>query len=305
MTYAQGGLIQAADFNGFATNNTPNVNNIWGVGSGNSGYGQTPVTSASTGVIINHTEWASLITAINSAALHQGTTMTPLPVPVSNDEIAYLSALSTDINLINTNRLNCAATGSDTYITGTRTASWGSNISIPTVSSTISVTFASANQARYFFNCGGAVLFNCSRTGSPASSSDTDWSTLCDDLGTLGLPAVNTAQTIGAAAYQGLTQFDGSGPTPDLYVRDGFYQLTSTPAVKFRLYAGVYASDRITVLYSATATSLTITVVFADNASDTNTITGNLSVSAVARPPATTNIYNSWGSPVVTVSAPA
>ena len=306
MTYAQGGLIQAADFNGFASLGSPNINNMWSTGSGSTGYGQTAVPSATVGAIVNYSEWASLINAINNSALHQGTAMTALPVPASTDEITYLADLSTDLSLVTTNRLNCSASGTDITTTGTRTADWGTNASIPTVSSTVTVTFASAAQARYFFNCGGTIRLSCSRSGGTSTPVNTAWTDLCTNLGTLGLPAVSTAQTIASASYTGLTRFGGGGYAPDIYTRTGFYGLTSTPEILFRQFtSGSYSSDNITVSYSATETVVTITVLFTDDSSDATNVTGNLSVTATARPSETTYIANTWGTPVVAVSAPA
>ena len=39
MTYSSGGLIEAADFNGFVSTGSPNINNIWSTGSTDSGWG--------------------------------------------------------------------------------------------------------------------------------------------------------------------------------------------------------------------------------------------------------------------------
>ena len=41
MTYAQGGTIEATDYNNFIAN----INAIWGTGSGANGYGQTSTLS--------------------------------------------------------------------------------------------------------------------------------------------------------------------------------------------------------------------------------------------------------------------
>ena len=45
MTYSSGGLIQATDYNTFISTGTPNINNIWGTGSGDSGWGQTSIAT--------------------------------------------------------------------------------------------------------------------------------------------------------------------------------------------------------------------------------------------------------------------
>jgi hypothetical protein len=307
MTYAQGGLIAAADFNGLLATGSPNINTLWSTGSGSQGYGQTIIAPVSASSLVDYTDWAALFSAINDAADHQGTTITALPVPASNDLIAYESTLSAALAAIQAGYLNCGSVGTDITNSGTRTAAWGTASAIPTVTSTVTVTFASAAQARYFFNCGGQILVSCSRSGGTSNSVNSTWTTLCTNIGTIGLPAVSTAQTLASASYLGLTRFGGGGATPDIYVRNGFYDLTSTPTSLFRQFAsaGVYTSDHVEFSYSATATVVTISIVFTDDATDAVNVDGNLTVTAIARPPESTYITNTWGTPVVAVTAPA
>ena len=303
MTYSQYGQIQSTDFNGFVSTGTPNFNSIWATL-----YGQTPIATVTAGSIITYNPWDALINGIANAASHQGTTITSVTPPVGGDTIAYISALSTNLSDINTNKYNLATTGTDITDTGTRTTNWGYDVTVPTVSSTITVTFGSAQQAQYFFNLGGTVLLNCSRTGAPASPDDTKWTDLCTAIGTVGLPGFNTSQTVAGASYLGLTKFGGSG-SPDIYVRDGFAQLSGTPTTLFRqLYgSGVYTSDNIVIDYSATATVITITITFTDGlgAGLGGTVTGNLAVTGIIRPPSSTGITPTWGTPTVVVTDPA
>lgn len=306
MTYSQGGLIAAADFNGLLTTGSPNINTLWSTGSGSQGYGQPIIAPVSADSLVDNTDWASLFGAINNSASHQGTSITTLPVPSTNDLITYQSTLSAALTAIQANFLNAGSVGTDITNTGTRTTAWGTNAAIPTVTSTVTITFASVAQARYFFNCGGSVLLSCSRTGGATNAANTAWTTLCTNIGTLGLPAVSTAQSLASASYTGLTKFGGSG-SPDIYVRSGFYDLTTTPVTLYRQLAspGVYTSDRIQLAYSATTTVITVSVVFTDDATDAFNIDGNLTVTAIARPPESTYISNTWGTPVVAVTAPA
>lgn len=305
MTYAQGGLIQAVDFNGFVSTGSPNLNNFWASGSGSEGYGQPSVSTVAQNSLVYAGSWANLINGINKSALHQGTSIVPITVPVETAEISYESTLVASLISVYNNRLNANAVGTDITSTGTRTADWGTNAAIQTVTSTVTVTFASTNQARYFFNAGGALIITCARSGGSGSPADLAWSQLCTDVATIGLPAVSAAQTIAAASYQGLTKFGGSG-TPDIYVRSGYYNLTGSPVNLFRQFAtGVYTSDHIYMEYSVSGAVVTISVVFVDDTSNATNITGNLSVTCSARPPSTTNISNTWGTPVVAVSAPA
>lgn len=307
MTYSQGGLIQAVDFNGFASTGSPNLNSFWAIGGGNEGYGQPPVSNVSQNSLVYAVNWANLINAINSSALHQGTSIPSISIPIVNADITYESSLVSSLTSVYINRLNASSVGSDITNTETRTADWGTNASIPTVTSTITVTFASENATRYFFNAGGTIRISCSRSGGAGSPADLAWSSLCSDIGTLGLPASSSTQTIAGSNYTGLTKFGGSGNT-DIYIRSGFYNLNSTPTNLFRQYisgAYVYTSDNIYLEFSTTGSVITISVTFVDDSSNVTNITGNLSVTGTVRPPSTVHLTNTWGTPVVTVTAPA
>jgi hypothetical protein len=308
MTYALGGLIQATDLNGFVSTGSPNFNNIWSTGSSDAGYGQTAVSTVTAGTTVSFNPWNTLITNMASVAAHQGTTITAITAPVSGNTVAYLSALSTNLTSINNGRLNAAAVGTDITITGTRTADWGTAVSIPVVTSTITVTFASANAVRYFFNAGGTLRISCSRTLGSGNPQDLAWTQLCTDTGTLALPAVSTAQTIAGTSFTGFTKIGGAG-TPSTYVRNGYYNLTGTPTTYFQQFSstGVYTGDNLAMNLSVSSNIVTISVIFTDVSSGTaaDTVTGSLTVTATARPPSTTNITNSWGTPTVAVTAPA
>lgn len=308
MTYASGGSIQATDLNGFVSTNSPNFNNIWSTGSTNSGYGQTAISTVTSGGIVSASPWASLINEIAASANHQGTTITSITAVSAGDDIDYLAALSTNLTSINTNRLNATAVGTDISTTGTRTANWGTAVSIPTVTSTITITFASANQARYFFNAGGTIRVGCSRSGGAGNPQDLAWTALCTAVGTLALPASNSAQTIAGTSYLGNTKIGGSG-TPTVYLRNGFYNLTTTETTYFTQFSttGVYTGDNLSMTYKFVTNVLTISIVFTDVASGTATdlVTGSLSVTATARQPSTTYLSNTWGTPTVAVTAPA
>lgn len=309
MTYSAGGKIQATDLNGFVSTNTPNFNNIWSTGSSDSGYGQSALSTVTAGNKVNADPWASLITNIANAASHQGTSITAITPVVAGNKISYLSALSSNLTAVNNGRLNVAAVGTDITGSATRTTNWGTAVSVPTVTSTITVTFASANAARYFFNTGGTIRVSCSRSGGAGNPQDLAWTDLCTNIGTLALPATSSSQTIVGVGYTGLTKIGGGGSSPTTYIRNGFYQLTGTPTLYFQQYSntGVYTGDNIQLSYSTNSTVVTITVLFTDVSSGTaaDTVTGNLTVTAVVRPSETTYISNSWGTPSVSVSAPA
>lgn len=183
MTYSTGGKIQSSDFNGFVSTNSPNFNNIWSTGSGDSGYGQTAISTVVVGGKITAANfWNALVSRITSTAAHQGTAITAITAPVAGNKVAFLSALSSNLNAINSGRLNCATVSTDITSSGTRGANWGTAVGIPSITSTISVTFASADQARYFFNAGGTILVSMSKTAGSGLPEDTAWITLCSNM---------------------------------------------------------------------------------------------------------------------------
>ena len=297
MTYAQGGLIQASDFNGFATD----INAVW-----NTIYGQTAVAAVAQGEVITAAQWNAIYNSSSNAGRHQGATITAIPTAGVGDPITYYSQLPVNINAIEISPYNSSAVGADIVATATRTTPWGTSTAFPLVASTITVTFDTVQKANYFFNCGGAVLLNMSRTGGTGTADDASWTQLCSDVGTLGLPALNTPQIIAGSSYIGLTKFGGVGNL-SIFLRNGYYQLTTTPTEWFSQYSssGVYTSDNISISFSQTGAVITIAIVFVDGTSGTGLIDGNLTVTAIARPPETTYITNTWGTPVVAVTAPA
>lgn len=314
MTYNTGGIIDDADYNAIINSNSPNFNQIWSTGSGDSGYGQTTQASVIQGQKVFASNWNSLLTRMSSLASHQGSSITALTPPVAGNRINYLSAIATNMSTLYSNRLNASATGTDITGSGTRVAPWGSGQGIPTVTSEATITWASAAAARYFFNAGGTIRISASLSGTSGTPENLAWVNLCNDIGTLALPAVDTAQTIAGTAFSGLTKIGGGGSAPTTYNRVGYYTVQSFPWFNRTLYQqysnfSVYTNDYIILRADGDAANqsfIKLKLAFVDSASFfANTINGSLTVTATARPPSTANIGNSWGTPVVSVTAPS
>ena len=97
MAYQQGDTIQASDYNTFAGN----VNTIIGTGSNDSGYGLSEIATINAGDTITAAQWNSLLSGLQKAANHQGTTLTNASNTVSQGgNILPLSNLEADITLI-------------------------------------------------------------------------------------------------------------------------------------------------------------------------------------------------------------
>jgi hypothetical protein len=328
MTYVSGGLIQAADYNGFANGGANNIGNIWGVGSGDKGWGQTAISNVATGATVTATQWATLVANLATSGSQTGSTLTSRTQPQAGNVIAILANVATDINTITNNRGNAVGSGTEYGVfsgTTSKTAATGSGASAWTITFTHTVTFASANALRYFFNAGGIVRIKYGKT-STGTDHNADWNTLAGWCGSINLTGrVNTAaQLIAGTSYTGTTRIGGSGGTQTtLNTTVGWYNLTGSPATIFQLNNLVTPYEPEFIRTTATATSstvLTLVTTWTDDGtsgagktsnisggtatnSPSTTITGTAPTTLVTYiPPSTTFLTNSWGTPTIAAS---
>ena len=327
MTYSSGSQILASDYNAFTTT-AGGLNDIWGTGSGDKGWGQTAFSSAATGGTVTATQWSTLVNNLATSGTQTNTTITSRTAPVTGNVIGILANVQTDINNCTTNRGNAAASGtiSSTW-TGNiaKTATTGTGTNAWTIVWTQTVTFPSADQARYFWNAGGLVRLDMSKT-STGTDIDPDWNTFVGTVGTLYMSGrVNSAaQTIAGVSYTGFTRSGGSGtPSPNL-TTTGWYSLTPGAAATslFQLNSTVspYTGDYILVqaAVNAGSTVLTLTTTWnqtaVSGAGETTNISGGTDTASpytafgtapavLCRfvPPSST-LTNSWGTPAVASS---
>lgn len=319
MTYTVGGLIEATDYNGFAANTTNgNVNAIWGAGLGNYGYGQsTTLSTVSVGGTVTATQWADLVNRISSIGSHTGVSITSRTAPTTGQTITILNAVATDLTNLFTNRANAAISGATiSPATGTWWQATNTPNSAWTITTTHTITFASAAQARYFFNTGGLIRWQTAKT-STGTEADTEWNDLAGTLnGVIFLSGANTAHNIAGTTYTGTTRVGGSGTPTTLNTTVGFFNLSTTPTTLFQQFAdsSPYTSDSIRLQASVNSntnpTVLTYTTAWINASSatpgSTEIITGGVAgtgptttVNYVA--PETTFIANTWGA--ITISA--
>ena len=313
MTYSSGGLIQATDYNGFAdTTVGANVNATWGTGVTSAGYGQTAISTVAAAGTVTATQWATLVNNIASMASHQGTTITARTAPVAGNTISILSAVNTDITNCYNNRGNAVANGTQfTGWTGTNSKTGTTTGATWTITFTNTVTFASAAAARYFFNAGGRIKIDVSKT-STGNTGDPEWNDLANTLcGDIFITGGDYSQTIAGTVYTGTTKSGGTGTPTTLATTTGWFDLTGTPTIVYKQFADTapYTSNFIQHSLSATATVLTITTLW--SASDGDPITGGTAASGATPgtapctivtyfPPSTTYLTTaSWGTPSV------
>jgi hypothetical protein len=316
MTYSTGSVILDDDYNIFATgnasgtgdNNVANVNTVWGVGNGDKGYGQTalPVLSAVTaGQTVTATQWSSMLSRISSASTHQNSSITPITSPVVGDTISAYAALSTNITTIYNNRLNCVSSGTSITSGGSvsRLTSWGSIVTF-----TQTITFASGDHARYYFNAGGRVTLSYSRTGGSSNDQNTAISDLCTACGTITITGGSGTATIAGGSFTGTNKTGGSG-SPTIASTTGYYDLTTSNVQVFTQssssYYG-YEGNSLTINVRSNGTQgsnadtgsvLTVSTTIAKTGALT-TIDGTLNSTMILLPSESTNLTTeSWGTP--------
>jgi hypothetical protein len=183
MSYASGGLIQAADFNGIANGTSgANIAWVWGTGYGNVGYGQstTALTSLSSGAQVTAAQWSSMLAVLNNALGHQrgaGAQLGPLNY-TTGQTITYFANVTGAASAINQAANIAAFSSQGTTATG---GTFSPGIAAATATAynayyaTRTVTFASGDAARYFFNAGGQlnlVIISVAVTTASARSND-------------------------------------------------------------------------------------------------------------------------------------
>jgi hypothetical protein len=182
--------------------------NLLGTGSGNSGYGQSPLSSAVvSGEKIRENHWDLLRQDIQRIADHQGTSITITNVATGNKVSATVGTQYSNLitGTLTTNRFNLAVGqySDESLTSSTRSAGWNS-----TITHSFNVDFGSFDNARYFFNAGGQIRITPSYTrpspnnGINASLND-DWFNIVSGVGTVSFD--HTSTTGGTIGYYDLT----------------------------------------------------------------------------------------------------
>ena len=184
--------ILASDYNAIQTI----INGVMGTGTGDSGYGQTLSSSQiSSTTTISVLQWTNLRSDILKARTHQTTSPETLTIPTTSvkisesDRAAYQAAANNAV----TYRLAIPPSGqatSSVIATLTRTTAWNGSIS-----HSVTVTFATTEAARFYFNAGGQIQFTASRTGGTVGTKNTSWTTMLTNMGTITFGRSTTSAT--------------------------------------------------------------------------------------------------------------
>ena len=262
----RGTNILAADFNQIQSK----IATVLGTGSGNYGYGQTVSSTQVTPTeTITAAKWLALRNDLIKARQHQlGTDLSdslPFPdvtLPLTEDARAQYVQMADTISL-DANRLiappSSQATRENLLPIQQRTTWWNG-----VISQTITVTFPTADAARYFFNTGSRIEFSASRTNitgvyqysysySASASKVDSWTYVLSSMGTIYFNHTETRCT-------------GTGSNSAI----GFYDLTTSNQLIFSKFAaaGVYANNKyyIYARRNADSTQIVFTIEFRDDA---------------------------------------
>jgi hypothetical protein len=202
MSYSQGGLIEAADYNTILGSNTSvdatTLHAVWAWGSNSRGYGQSTLSTVSTSSIVTATQWATLINTINSANLHINNTTSGLTANTAGQVIGFSGGLPLAISRLNQDRLlfgsNSAVVVNASSLTAY--AAWTNTSTSATLSRAFGARVSwnlGADAARFFFNAGGRLKFNVSATTTGGAGSRSQAAkAVVDNLGGIALFAANT-----------------------------------------------------------------------------------------------------------------
>ena len=303
MAYTAGDTILDDEYNVFATgfatgtadNAVANINTIWGTGSGDKGYGQaTTLSAVSAGTNITATQWSTLLARLNSIRTHQTGSASGITSPIIGDTIAVLSTLTSTISTAYTNRSSANTVG--TPVATNYDATW--NTATPTTFNQVrTITFASADAARYWFNAGGKLAVTLSvPAGGGDNTKEINWTALANAVGTITL---------------GYTTSTRSGTGETLTTNGlglGYWDLTTSNQTLLTLteatspYTANNISVRCRVAGDAGAngglgTQVIFDILWTDGAADSFDAGVNMTVrAAVTRtPPETVNLTDSWG----------
>ena len=200
MAYSAGDTILDDEYNTFvASSSSPfGYNHFAGTGATVYGLGQTAIDQVSAGDTINASSWNALFTGITNIANHTNDTssMTSRSSVSAGDDIAIANAIATDLATLAASVAagspNATAIATSSALRTQTSASEGWDAS---ATQEVSVTFANANNMRFFFNGGGKVRITVGIVAAATSDKDTAYANLGTSLGNLDIASLATARS--------------------------------------------------------------------------------------------------------------
>lgn len=229
MAVSVGDTITAAQYNGLQSR----IATIMGTGSGSEGYGQTLTSSqVSVSNTVTAAQMDNLRTDLNKANNHQiGSNANVgdiaagqiIGADASGTSVGSLTETNEGFNdydtatgLIETNKflIDSGNSSVEAATSSQRTTNWNG-----VIDHVFTVTFASANDRRYFFNSGGEIRFSANLSGQSGAKSD-DWATLLSNMGTIKFGYTATTAT-GTGTGTSIGNYDLTGSYQTIFTKQG------------------------------------------------------------------------------------
>lgn len=256
MAYVVGDQILDDEYNNFlnSTGTPKGINVTFGTGSFAHGLGQTELNSVNAGEKIAAAQWNSLFSAMDNVANHTNDTLSSTEAKAAGDIIAVKAALIADLTTLAASVSNgspnaTALSTSGALQTSTSSARWAGSHTVEH-----SITFTNADRARFFFNAGGKIQINCTRTTNAGASATSKDSSVSDLITAMGNVQIKSQLSTRSGSGETLTT-DG--------FNIGFNDLTTSYQTIMELTqnSGTYISMNIKLEAKANAAQGSATVV--------------------------------------------
>ena len=261
-------IITAARYNSLQAT----VENVMGNGAGQFGYGQTLASSqVAADTVIDSGHMSTLYTDLINARVHQVGSVPNSVATVSAGDVIEEDATETGTargilqyedlaTLIETNKdVIYTADTSQSTITANKTNSTSTNAWAGIRDHIVTVTFATADARRHFFNAGGEIRFTADLDPAASNGKNNDWNALLANMGTITFKSNNCPSL---------------GSSPGTSFNIGNFDMTATDQLVFQKDGtGVYAENDYNIkAKELNATTIQFTIQFRDDdiGDDTN-----------------------------------
>tara|TARA_Y100000748_G_scaffold45559_1_gene34041 strand:- start:1285 stop:2265 length:981 start_codon:yes stop_codon:yes gene_type:complete len=192
MAYQAGDTILDDEYNAFLTNTSGviGINHTMGTGATVYGLGQAELATVQggtdSGTTITAASWNALLTALDNIANHTNASVTARTQVTAGDTIAIKAAVATDLSTLaaavaaGSTSATAVSAGSELQSSQSGTRYTGAHVVEHTV------TFANANNMRFFFNAGGKIRVNLTRVGNGGSSATAKDSSVDEMISAMG-----------------------------------------------------------------------------------------------------------------------
>ena len=181
------------------------------------GWGQSwSVYNPSAGATISDTNTNDIINAAQDIAVFTGATNTVSDVSNAGtiQETDLNNVQGTVTNGYNKRTDATSYHSTENKDTSQRTSAWSTS-----VTHDVTITFSSESHRQSFFNAGGKINFNASRSGGSSTNQNTDWTNMLSAMGTIQMGY--TATTASSGTTTSIGSYDLTTSYQTIYTKAG------------------------------------------------------------------------------------